>query len=441
MRSKNMWKIIKYPVPFLFITLIVLSFVISDCSNSLMEKIINSETTVHTGQEIAKYEIAISPSGNKFFGSVLENYTEPEPYIVTVVNTGNRNTGDIHVTISDADSGSFKLSASVIPGIDPGKSDFFSIVPKTGLALGVHTAAVTLTGDNGITAGLNVSINISAVPLVDIPDTDITIKAPVTAEVPDISVTDSAYFSISEQSWDPPDNPFKANKVYTAHVTLTANPGYTFTEETAIQINETTVSVTDFDKSVMDINITGVQLMVTYIFPKTVPLVIDSADITVTAPVTGDTPDATAKGTGNFKIGAVTWNPSDNPFTNSVNYTATVTLTANDNYSFEKLSSATINGNSAAIIENTGDELTLSYEFPKTLPVIIDSVDITISDPATGYAPNTMATGSGDFTIGAVTWNPSDNPFTNNVNYTATVTLTANDNYSFEKLSSATING
>jgi len=71
---------------------------------------------------------------------------------------------------------------------------------------------------------------------------------------------------------------------------------------------------------------------------------------------------------------------------------------------------------------------------------VINSVNISITVPVNGAAPG-AASGSGNFTIGPVSWSPSDNPFLGDKVYTASVTLTANSNHTFTGLSSATITG
>ena len=93
---------------------------------------------------------------------------------------------------------------------------------------------------------------------------------------------------------------------------------------------------------------------------------ITTADITITAPKTDDIPSATANGTGNFTIVAVTWNPLHSPFRGETSYTATVILTANTGYTFSGQVAATINGNTATVGINTGASVTLSYQFPQT---------------------------------------------------------------------------
>ena len=72
----------------------------------------------------------------------------------------------------------------------------------------------------------------------------------------------------------------------------------------------------------------------------------------VTTPVAGKIPVTSSDGNGNFTRGSVSWNPNHNPFQNSTRYTATITLTANNGYTFNGMTSATINGNTATIVSN-----------------------------------------------------------------------------------------
>ena len=109
--------------------------------------------------------------------------------------------------------------------------------------------------------------------------------------------------------------------------------------------------------------------------------------ITVTGPVTGAVPAAAASGSRNFNIGEVSWSPDDNPFRGGVEYTASLTLFAHEGYVFTPaLNIATINENDAAVISNTGDELTLSYTFPPTRT--ITGISITAQPDKLIYAHN-----------------------------------------------------
>jgi len=101
----------------------------------------------------------------------------------------------------------------------------------------------------------------------------------------------------------------------------------------------------------------------------------------VTSPVKGETPNTTASGTGNFTLSSVTWDPDHNPFEGGTVYTASVTLTAANGFTFPSDLSATINGNTAAISNNTGNTVTLFFTFAPTFEKDISGISI-ISQPA-----------------------------------------------------------
>jgi hypothetical protein len=106
---------------------------------------------------------------------------------------------------------------------------------------------------------------------------------------------------------------------------------------------------------------------------------IESVDIFVTGPTKSATPKTEAVGIGNFNTGPVTWSPSpDETFEGGVIYTAKVTLTADNGYTFENLILATINGQQAEILpDNTGATVTVSREFPRTDTRTIINIAIT----------------------------------------------------------------
>ena len=94
---------------------------------------------------------------------------------------------------------------------------------------------------------------------------------------------------------------------------------------------------------------------------------ITAANITITGPVKGATPVTTAATTDtDYTCGAVSWRPDENPFHGGEVYVATVTLTADSNYTFAMLNTATVNGQNANISNNTGAAVTLSHTFPET---------------------------------------------------------------------------
>ena len=109
---------------------------------------------------------------------------------------------------------------------------------------------------------------------------------------------------------------------------------------------------------------------------------INSAAINITSPVKNVEQNTGADAGGenvNYSIGEVSWSPDDNPFKGETVYTATVTLTADEGCKFPNTFTATVNGNHAAVSENTGTTVKISYTFEKTLAKAI--VILTIKSP------------------------------------------------------------
>jgi formylglycine-generating enzyme required for sulfatase activity/predicted transport protein len=105
------------------------------------------------------YGISLSQTGTYIFPAAVAGYGAQAARTVTVSNTGNQATGDLTVKLSD--SGSFTLSAASISSIGVGvEGIFFEVAPKTGLAEGTHTARVTVSGGNSISASFEVSFTV-----------------------------------------------------------------------------------------------------------------------------------------------------------------------------------------------------------------------------------------------------------------------------------------
>jgi hypothetical protein len=68
---------------------------------------------------------------------------------------------------------------------------------------------------------------------------------------------------------------------------------------------------------------------------------------------------------------------------------------------------------------------------------------ISVTAPVSGTAPDTTATGTGNFTVGPVTWTPEADLFAGGVKYTAAVMLTADPGHTFTGIIAANtaING
>ncbi|WP_461247346.1 ATP-binding protein [Treponema sp. R6D11] len=87
-----------------------------------------------------------------------------------------------------------------------------------------------------------------------------------------------------------------------------------------------------------------------------------------------------------------------------------------------------------------GKAYTEDFEIIISNSAIGGGVALTITPPVKNGTPSTVASGDGNFTVGAVSWLPNDNPFKSDTAYTATVTLAANEGYAFPSGITATVN-
>ncbi|MDR3284805.1 MAG: choice-of-anchor D domain-containing protein [Treponema sp.] len=102
------------------------------------------------------YTVSLAIDGGGDFGVTTA------PRTVTVTNTGNQPAGALTIALSGTNPGSFTLSKTAISNLAPNGTDTFTIAPKTGIASGSHTATITVSGSNNITAGANVSVTVNA---------------------------------------------------------------------------------------------------------------------------------------------------------------------------------------------------------------------------------------------------------------------------------------
>ena len=118
---------------------------------------------------------------------------------------------------------------------------------------------------------------------------------------------------------------------------------------------------------------------------------ITSAAIYLYAPAKDEIPctdaDSGAESV-HYTIGSVSWSPADNPFKGGIVYTATVTLTANEGYTFKGLTKANINGKDANISGNKGTTVILSHTFAKTLDKDITGLEIKTQPTKMTYTHN-----------------------------------------------------
>jgi len=129
-------------------------------------------------------------------------------------------------------------------------------------------------------------------------------------------------------------------------------------------------------------NVTGISVQV---IATEVPITV--ADVSVTPPATGALPAETGvigEESERFTPGTVVWSPTANTFAANTVYTVSVTLVADDGYTFTGISEAKvkINGVAPTSITNHGNTLILTYTFGATDARAVKSFAIT-SQPST----------------------------------------------------------
>jgi hypothetical protein len=79
---------------------------------------------------------------------------------VTIINTGNEETGTLNITLEGKTPEAFQADPASVDSIAIGGIGTFTVQPKADLGTGTHTATVTVHGCNGLSAAFNVSIRV-----------------------------------------------------------------------------------------------------------------------------------------------------------------------------------------------------------------------------------------------------------------------------------------
>jgi M6 family metalloprotease-like protein len=109
----------------------------------------------------ASHSVQLSEIGAYVFPSVNINYTSTTPLSVTINNIGSQPTGALNIALSGTNPSSFTLSKPTVSGIAVMGSDNFTITPNLALPTGTHTATVTVSGDNNISATFGISFTVN----------------------------------------------------------------------------------------------------------------------------------------------------------------------------------------------------------------------------------------------------------------------------------------
>jgi len=191
------------------------------------------------------------------------------------------------------------------------------------------------------------------------------VSTPVTGGTP-IETIDNTQFS-GTVTWEPNDSTFKGGTQYIATIKLTPKTGYTLKGVDGNSISFPGAESVSYNSG------SGI---ITVVFHPTAQI-IDPVQVNIAAPVKGITPSTKVTGMDNFSVGSVSWSPNDySTFIGGRNYTVSITLIADSGFTFTGLTSATINGQSAVISDNTGSTVKLSYTFPETDTRTVTKIEI-----------------------------------------------------------------
>ena len=171
-------------------------------------------------------------------------------------------------------------------------------------------------------------------------------------------------YRVTGVSWLPNDNPFEPFTSYTVTITVEADDNFVFNDSTTATINGNPVTFYRI----------GNTATVSFEFPQTgnTPItLIPSINITgLTAPVT-EAPQVTTFSYdigASFTAGTLTWSPNHDPFLGGQIYTATIRFTADQNHQFVEGAVITPNAGTVQRVTNTGNVLTVTLTFPRTIP-------------------------------------------------------------------------
>lgn len=215
----------------------------------------------------------------------------------------------------------------------------------------------------------------------EVPTASVAVTAPVTGAAPagkdDITVleADADKYGVDSIAWEPAvtDDKFAAEIAYSATIVLTVKDGYVFKSDIA----KTDITVTNSASvTSADLSNDSKTLTVKAEFAETakVKTPIETAAVTLTAPVTGETPaDASVDEKADYQLdGTVTWNPAvSSTFAAGKSYKATVVLVPKDTDAneFTTDTKVTVAGSSSVAVKSvdaaTG-KMTVEITFPAT---------------------------------------------------------------------------
>lgn len=155
------------------------------------------------------------------------------------------------------------------------------------------------------------------------------------------------------------------------------------------------------------------------------------AVVGIPAPVAGEKPMYSIK--GEQFTGTITWTPDliDSKFGPQTVYTATITLIPKVGYKLDGVAANFFTVEGATSVSNAANSGVVTAAFPQTGMAVVWESDLwRVTTPETGETPVLDFTGS-NYT-GKVVWEPSASTFAASTVYTATVTLTPKEGFTFD---------
>lgn len=285
-------------------------------------------------------------------------------------------------------------------------------------------------------------------PMKNLKAIDFHVPAPVIGATPaDLSqvTADNMGVIIVGIEWFPDDPVFVEGTQYSFQLALETAEGFTFDKNIYLSHDMADAIKIGSGKN---------ELKMTYTFPILEAEKIIGADFTIPAPVTGETPAATAEivcDNPNITVASVDWDPVDDPYKLGIEYTAIISIEANSGYKFDSASAFTVNGQNAVKIGSGAEELKVCYTFPATEKIRISELDATVTEPVAGETPSETATTSGEgYTVVFHSWAEktetgwtavTDNAFKGGRTYKVAMHFFVEEGYQWDSSVTAKING
>lgn len=155
------------------------------------------------------------------------------------------------------------------------------------------------------------------------------------------------------------------------------------------------------------------------------------AIVGISAPTAGEKPVYNIK--GEQFTGTITWTPDliDSKFGPQTVYTATITLTPKVGYKLDGVAANFFTVEGATSVTNAANSGVVTAEFPQTGTAVVWESDLwRVTTPETGKSP--VLTFEEPNYTGNVVWEPSASTFAASTVYTATVTLTPKEGFTFD---------